>query len=295
MGPIPFTTAGTPPEPLVHLFVRLDGGCLYLGTGRVSMCEASKDVLIRCRLRISPPLSREILDRVRPPATPPPLPGLDWLGNVHTNPGQALERFLTNWYPATSMQEPVADIPGSIPRAPADFYRLAAQRPAILGSHNRIKPINEIRPDSSAEHLVFGVECRGGWTWSIPWEPGATDTDPTVWFEYSHAVPEQEPLSRFLLQFSLWEATIAAVYQASCDDLPRHLLPALEKCLQPVPLRPFLSPADAPMDFLVAPGLVASVGPSWDDGKVDVWIGTQHRSALQPLNRLGIPWRRFDG
>ncbi|MFI6729599.1 hypothetical protein NRF20_42795 [Streptomyces sp. R-74717] len=230
VGPMPFTAAGTPPEPLVHLFVRLDGGCLYLGTGRVSMCETSEDVLIRCRLRISPPLNREILDRVRPPATPPPLPGLAWLGNVHRNPGQAVERFLTNWYPATSTQEPIADIPGSIPRALADFYRLATQRPVILGSHNRIKRINEIRPDSSAEHLVFGVECQGGWTRSIPWEPGATDTDPTVWFEDSHPVPEQEPLSRFLLQFSLWEATIAAAYQASCDDLPRHLLPALNSC-----------------------------------------------------------------
>ncbi|MCX5345940.1 hypothetical protein [Streptomyces atratus] len=135
-----------------------------------------------------------------------------------------------------------------------------------------------MHPDSSAEHVVFGVECQGGWTWSIPWEPGATDTDPTVWFEDSHPVPEQEPLSRFLLQFSLWEATIAAAYQASCDDLPRHLLPALNSCLQPVPLRPFLSPADAPTDFLVAPGLVAGVGPSWDDGKADIWIGAQHRS-----------------
>ncbi|MFD7408402.1 hypothetical protein ACFV7R_38430 [Streptomyces sp. NPDC059866] len=62
-----------------------------------------------------------------------------------------------------------------------------------------------------------------------------------------------------------------------------------------MPLRPFLSPADAPTDFLVAPGIIASVGPSWDEGKADVWIGAQHRSALQPLNRLGIPWRHFDG
>ncbi|MFD4955818.1 hypothetical protein [Streptomyces sp. NPDC058451] len=295
MGPMPFTTAGTPPEPLVHLFVRLDGGCVYLGVVRVSRCEAGEDILIRCHLRISPPLGRETLDRVRPPTTPPLLPGLDWLGDVRTDPGRALERFVTGWYPPTSTQEPVADIPRSIPWALADFYRLAAQRPAILGSHNRIDPINEVRPDSSAERLVFGVECQGCWTWSIPWEPGAIDTDPTVWLEDSHPVPEQEPLSSFLLQFSLWEATLAAVYQASCDALPRHLLPALESCLQRVPLRPFLSPADAPTDFLVAPGLIASVGPSWDEGKADVWIGARHRSALQPLNRLGIPWRHFDG
>ncbi|MFI9183785.1 hypothetical protein ACIGXG_16355 [Streptomyces goshikiensis] len=295
MGPMPFTTPGTPPQPLVHLFVRLDDGCVHLGVVRVSMCEAGEDVLIRCRLRISPPLSRESLDCARPPTTLPLRPALDWLGDVHTNPGRALERFVTGWYPVTSTQELAADIPRSIPWALADFYRLAAHRPAMLGSHNRIKPINKVHPDSSAEHLVFGVECQGGWTWSIPWEPGGSDTDPTVWFEDSHPVPEEEPLSRFLLQFALEEATLSAVYQASCNNLPRHLLPALESYLQRVPLRPFLSPADAPTDFLVAPGLVARVGPSWDDGKVDVWIGAQHRSFLQPLNRLDIPWRHFDG
>ncbi|MFJ6837310.1 hypothetical protein [Streptomyces sp. NPDC091209] len=60
-----------------------------------------------------------------------------------------------------------------------------------------------------------------------------------------------------------------------------------------MPLRPFMSPADAPTNSLVAPGL--SVGPSWDAGNADVWIGAQHRSALQRLNRLGIPWQDFDG
>jgi len=91
MGPMPFTTVGTPSQPLVHLFVRLDGGCFYLGAGRISMCEVSEDVLIRCHLHISPPLDREILNRVRPPVTPPPLPALGWLGDVRTNPGRALE------------------------------------------------------------------------------------------------------------------------------------------------------------------------------------------------------------
>jgi len=193
------------------------------------------------------------------------------------------------------MHEPAADILGSIPRALADFYRLAAQCPAILGSHNRIRPISDLRPDSSAERFVFGVECQGGWTWSIPWEAGATDTDPTVWFDDGRLVPEQEPLSGFLLQFALEEAAIGALYQASCHDLPRRLLPALESRLQRVPLRPFLLPAGAPTDFLVAPGLVACIGPGWEDGKVDVWVDAQHRSALHPLTRLGILWRHFDG
>ncbi|WP_189945630.1 hypothetical protein [Streptomyces roseolus] len=74
-----------------------------------------------------------------------PVPAVDWLGDVQTNTGQALKRFLTNWYPATHPQEPVAGVPGSVPRALADFCHLAVQRPAVLGRHNRIKPINEIR------------------------------------------------------------------------------------------------------------------------------------------------------
>lgn len=65
--------------------------------------------------------------------------------------------------------------------------------------------------------------------------PLSARADSTVWFEDSHPVPEQEPLSGFFLQFSLWEATLAAVYQAGCDDLPMRLLPALESCLQGVP------------------------------------------------------------
>lgn len=244
---------------------------------------------------ISPPLSRETLDRVRPPTTPPPLPAPDWLGEVHANPGRALEGFLTTWYPATGPHQPAADIPGSLPRALADFHRLAARRPAILGGHNRTRPLDDLRPDGGAERLVFAVECQGGRPWSIPWGPGATDPDPTVWFDDGHPVPEQEPLSGFLLQFALAEAVLGAPYQAGCDALPRHLLPVLESRLARVPLRPFRSPADAPTDFLVAPGLIARVGPGWDEGKLDVWIGARHRGALRPLAELGIPWRRFDG
>lgn len=46
-----------------------------------------------------------------------------------------------------------------------------------------------------AQRLIFAVECQGDWTWSIPCEPGAIDTDPTVWFEADRPVPELEPLS----------------------------------------------------------------------------------------------------
>lgn len=298
MGPMPFSTAGAPEEAPLHLFVRLDDVCLYLGVVQVSMCEASEDVLSRCDLCISPPLKREILDLVRPPVTLPPLPNLDWLSDVGANPGRALEGFVTGWYPESSTQAPDVDMPDFIPRALADFYRLAARRPAIMGGHNRIVPMPELRAEEGAELLVFGVECQGGWTWSIPPTAGDTDVDPSVRledarFEDRRSAAEQEPLSRFLLQFALKEAAVTAPYGAYSFDLPRRFLPQLESCLQRVPLQPFLAPV-APTDLLVASGLVTTVTPGWDEDKVEVRVGASHRSALHPLVQLDIPWRSFD-
>lgn len=44
-----------------------------------------------------------------------------------------------------------------------------------------------------------------------------------------------------------------------------------------------------------APGLVATVSPSGDEGKLDVWVGARHRGAPHPLGLLDLPWRGFDG
>ncbi|MFF9297930.1 hypothetical protein [Streptomyces sp. NPDC014764] len=78
-----------------------------------------------------------MLDRVRPPTAAPLSPGLDWLDRVHTDPGLALESFVTGWYPAQAETRPTdIAIPDSVPYALADFYRLTEKRPAILGGQN---------------------------------------------------------------------------------------------------------------------------------------------------------------
>ncbi|AXQ55653.1 MULTISPECIES: hypothetical protein [Streptomyces] len=295
MGPDPFGVPNAPPEPPVHLFVRLGDDCLGIGAGQVSMCDTSDGELLSCHLRISPPLSRAVLDTVRPPTPPPPLAAPDWVDDVRRAPGRALERFATDWYLATAAPEPPADPPSSLPRSLADFHRLAAHRPALLGSQNRLLPVGGLRPDESAARLVFGIESQGGRTWSIPWNPGSRDADPVVWCEDADLVPEEEPLSSFLLQFTLEEATLAAPYQALCTNLPTRLLPSLESGLRRVPLRPFLAPAGAPTTFLVAAGLVARTGPGWEEGSTEVHLGARHRSALRPFAPLDIAWQRFDG
>ncbi|MFE1877008.1 hypothetical protein ACFW9N_40195 [Streptomyces sp. NPDC059496] len=294
--PGPFTTTEPERDHPVHLFVRIDGLCTYLGLVRHSQSKWAGGELYSCHLCIDPPLSRELLDKVRPPGTPPALPSLGWLDHVETEPGRALELFVTSWYPTEAEPRPAAAIPGSVPPALADFYRLAEKHPAILGGQNFLAPPAELTTDERAERLVFGTENQGGWEWSIPWDLDAADADPEVWLtEEVEPVPEQEPLSGFLLQFSLYEASMTAPYKAFSRALPRQLLPRLESCLHRLPLRPFLSPI-SPNDFLVGPGVIAHVSPGWqNEDEVDVWIGARHRSALRPLREVGIPWSRFDG
>ncbi|MFJ2738663.1 hypothetical protein ACIO3O_03245 [Streptomyces sp. NPDC087440] len=278
----------------LHVFIRLGGGCVYLGTARPGTGQWSDSEVLLCVLHLDSPLGQEVLDRVRPSGPSSVLPGLEWLDHVNTDRGRALELFVKGWFPATGAEGPVTEIPASVPWALANLYRLAARHPAVLGRQNGILPANGLLLDDSAERLAFGVENQGGWTWSFLWQPGAIDTDPTVWCEDDQPVPEQEPLSAFLLQFQLHEAALTAPYLALSHDVPRDSLPVLEDCLRRVPLRPFLS-SIAPRDFLVGPGLVADVTPDWDESTLQVWIGATHRSALYPLRRLDIPWSRFDG
>ncbi|MFF1650989.1 hypothetical protein [Streptomyces sp. NPDC058240] len=177
-----------------------------------------------------------------------------------------------------------------------DFYRLAERRPAILGQQNFIEPPAGIASRRHGERMVFAVENQGGWDWSIPWQPETGDVDPAVGLTTMNVpVPEQEPLSRFLLQFSLHEAAVTAPYHAGTQGPAERLMPLLESLLQRVPLLPFMSPI-VPKIFLVGPGVIAQVSQSrHDTDEITVEIGAHHRGALRPLGRLDIEWRGFDG
>ncbi|MFJ4499132.1 hypothetical protein [Streptomyces sp. NPDC088864] len=58
----------------------------------------------------------------------------------------------------------------------ADFYRLAEERPAILGGQNVIRPLTRIPTDIHGEHVVVATENQGCWPWSIPWQLDGADT-----------------------------------------------------------------------------------------------------------------------
>ncbi|MGW2837735.1 hypothetical protein ACWCWD_08040 [Streptomyces sp. NPDC001493] len=235
--------------------------------------------------------------RVRPPLRPPNPPGLEWLTQVNGDRAVALERFVTGWYPAVDAVRSRPPAGESDPRPPSALrvlYRLAEQRPAVLGTQNRILSESESYTDHLGEMRVFGVENQGGFTWSLLWTLDEPEADPTVWFRETDEAPiaEQEPLSGFLIQFSLFEASMGADWLAVSRTLTAAQVEHVTRPLHQVPLRPFWP--WVPTRFHVAPGLVVQVG-SEDGEAFDVWAGATHRSALAPLAGLPAYWRRFDG
>ncbi|MFE9170478.1 hypothetical protein ACFYNZ_13290 [Streptomyces kebangsaanensis] len=279
----------------IHIAVRTGGEVLHLGTAQVSQVGTSDGVLSDCELLLDTPLGKSLLDQVRPRLSPTALPGLGWLGDVNSDRAASLEQFLTGWYPSTGDTELTSSssalrLPGGLKQ----LYRIAMRRPSVLGVQNRILPESDLLSDPLGETLVFGVENQGGFFWSLLWTMEEAEPDPTVWFRVfdEEPVAEQEPLSGFLIQFSLFEASMGADYLA----LPRKLTAAqveqFTQALHPVPLRPFWP--WAPTHFYVAPGLVVHVS-SEDGHEFDVWAGATHRSALDQLADLPVDWIRFDG
>ncbi|MEU0846860.1 hypothetical protein ABZ387_02685 [Streptomyces flaveolus] len=172
-------------------------------------------------------MSRTILDRVRPTAPASNLPGLGWLLHVDGDRAAALEQFVSGWYPA--VEQPPSPSPAptgsrSLPGRLQRLYLLAEQRPSVLGHHNHILPWHEVSTDPFGELLIFGAENQGSFYRALPWTLDEAEDDPAVWFCVFDETPiaEQESLSGYLLQFSLFEAAMSADYVGLAHSLSDH-------------------------------------------------------------------------
>ncbi|MDT0330868.1 hypothetical protein [Nocardiopsis lambiniae] len=287
--------------PLLHVAVRLDDGHLYLGTATMARWTTpggprgggtpSESLADPC-LRLDEPLERALLERVRPVGVADPS-GPFWLDRVGTDPVRALEEFAADRYPAEAGPGP--EVPSDLPEPLRRFHRLAATRPELLGGQNFLRPAGgPAQEDEEDAGYVIGRENQGVFHWTLRREEDGFGEDPTVWFQRDgeEPVPEEEPLSGFLLQFALYEAAVRAEYVALTFSTPVEQTEAVTRVLRPVPLRPFLA-SWMPTRLYAAPGLVVSVSVS--DDRYDVWAGASHRGALAPLRDLPVDWERFDG
>ncbi|MFI8515910.1 hypothetical protein ACIGHB_32800 [Streptomyces sp. NPDC085460] len=235
-----------------------------------------------------------------------PLPAVDWIDHVDTDPIRALELLVLGWYPAEDSppdpDAPTDDAVALLPPPLAAFHRLARLRPALYRFNHPmlLHPQHVTRPDGA--RMVFAVENQGCSDWTIPWPPrgGPEDDDPPVWhtegpYDYDNDNPDThlqtEPLSRFLLQFTLKEASGLAPFSAWTDLMPVERLEPLRNFLRPIPLGPYMPDYGGHL-FYAAPGLLAAI--SSDGTQADAVFAARHRETLAPLKTYTFPWRRFD-
>ncbi|MFC8267525.1 hypothetical protein ACFUIZ_17625 [Streptomyces cinereoruber] len=233
----------------------------------------------------------------------PPL-SVDWIDHVDTDPVRALEMLVLGWYPAEDAppdpDAPTDDVLALLPPALATFHRLARVRPALYRFYRPVllRPQQVTRPHGS--QLVFAVENQGHRDWSVPWplQTGPEGSDPPVWLtEDPHSdddretIVEAEPLSRFLLQFTLDQACGIAPFSAWTLAMPFERLEPLWGFLRAVPLSPYMPTYEGNV-FYAAPGLLACVSAS--ENEAVIGFGARHRETLAPLQAYDFPWHRFD-
>ncbi|MEU4690021.1 hypothetical protein [Actinoplanes sp. NPDC023714] len=281
-GPFPdpvvswFDRAGLP----WLLYARLAGGdCVPLGRSGGVVRRDGDDL----DLVLEEPLPFPLLDLLRPDRERR-LPDLGWLTMLPHDKVGALRAFAEGWYadmaPAGT-EEPEAATPLPVPLQV--FYRLAAREPLMFGVHNEIYRPHDLEYDEDEGGVIVAAENQGVWVRVV--DPD--EDDPEV---HDDGDPDEEPLSGFLLQFTLAEAVMAAPYRASAE-LTDAQWKRLAQRLTEVPLaRPaFLGPAAS---LHVAPGLVVIVqeGQEGNEGGVELTAGTFQRPALDALREPGVEW-----
>ena len=179
----------------------------------------------------------------------PPAPGtshegsplsVDWVDHVDTDPVRALEMLVLGWYPAEDAppdpDAPTDDVLALLPPALAAFHRLARVRPGLYRFCHPmlLYPRHVTRRDGG--RLVFAVEnqgCADGPSRGRPRTTLRTRTPPVRLTEdpYDDDDPETtlqaEPLSRFLLQFTLKQASGIAPFNAWTYVMPAERLEPL--------------------------------------------------------------------
>ncbi|TDD46781.1 hypothetical protein E1286_19780 [Nonomuraea terrae] len=232
-----------------------------------------------------------------------PVPGIGWVDHVGTDAIRALEELVLGWFPAEASEpveeESMADDLADVPEALAAFHRLARVRPVLHRFHDPVLEQPRRATGPLGDRLVFAMWNGASMDWSIPWPlEGPSAADPRVWHTEDpdgsdpETSLEEEPLSRFLLQFTLFGAMNAAPYQAWSYCMPTERLDTLWDMLRPVPLNPFM-PTYTAEKFFVAPGLLAQI--SSDETEAVVAFAALKRELLTPLGAHGFRWRRFDG
>jgi hypothetical protein len=199
----------------------------------------------------------------------------------------SIRGFLTDWHhrPRPEYGLRSEEIGRTVPVPLRDFYELAGRWPNVVVQNSLAAPDELEHVDGL---LVFYVENQGVYAWATERE-GA---DPPVWGTWDLSspewLPEEEPLSRFLLQVVVFEATFGGPEGASAAWLSPEAQEELVSRLVPVPLGAWRWP-DYPTRFYARDDVVAVVCPNRGPDSTDfvsVTIGARNAEALAFLEDL---------
>jgi hypothetical protein len=123
-----------------------------------------------------------------------------------------LRRFLEQWYGPRiddDLSEAVVQAPAVIPQCLEEFYRVAGDLEELTVYNTLLAP-SQLRCEQ--DRIVFYVECQGVYRWACMMNSG--DNPQVCWASGDRPWTfEDEPLSGFLYQVSVYEAILGAEYQ----------------------------------------------------------------------------------
>jgi hypothetical protein len=279
-------------NPVKWGFVRVpEKGYIPLGTvyytGGEEMYRGGSSALISCELKFQDRLDLDVLQQIRQTAQDP-LPDIDWLRSLERDPLAAMTGFIARWYAdLPPSRDKVRRPPFALPKPLLAFYQAAAGRREIYGVQNELFEAGRLEREADGRVMV-GTENQGVFDMYL----NPAEADPRVQYDGLDVAESREPLSRFLLQFLLFEAASASPFGAFATVTAEQARRLVEP-LHEVPLEPLEWPVD-PTRFSVAPGLVVAAGAD-PDGAVEVWAGSRQRWGLRSLRDPGFSWHRFDG
>jgi hypothetical protein len=201
------------------------------------------------------------------------------------SPGPASTRsFLTEWHgqPRPDYGLRPNETGRSVPAPLRDFYELVERWPNAV-VQNRLATPDELEQTNGL--LVFYVENQGVYAWATELE----GTDPPVWGTWDGEwLPEEEPLSRFLLQVVVFEAAFGGPEGASAAWLRPAAQEELVSRLVALPLGAWRWP-DYPTRFYARDDVVAVICPNRGPDSTDfvsVTVGARNAEALAFLDDL---------
>jgi hypothetical protein len=203
--------------------------------------------------------------------------------------GDSVERFLMRWHESPPPRSGFVEAKlaeSAMPPPLRRLYELVGRWPGVIVQNHLVPPDRLEEKDGKT---VFYVENQGVCEWSTRFG----EADPPVWMCTHEDVcetsfQEEEPLSRWLLQMVVFEATFGSPHHAVVVGISADALPPALDGLRTLPLNGWRWPV-YPTRFYVGEDVLTCVNPTEpsDESSFDVVVGAKGVEPVRSFESLG--------